>query len=86
MLFTQINKPAIAIAAERCNVPMEKCHTIMEKYGYTGAACIPMALYDAIEHGNIKRGDLVVMGAAGVGYKPSRSSVWARSDYLIPIE
>jgi 3-oxoacyl-[acyl-carrier-protein] synthase-3 len=39
LLFTQINKPAIAIAAGRCNVPMEKCHTIMEKYGYTGAAC-----------------------------------------------
>jgi hypothetical protein len=29
------------IAAERCGVPVEKCHTIMEKYGYTGSACIP---------------------------------------------
>ena len=68
LLFTQINKPAIAIAAERCNVPMEKCHTIMEKYGYTGAASIPMALDDAIGLGKIKRGDLVVMIASGVGY------------------
>ena len=43
-----------------CKVPLEKCHTIMEKYGYTGSACIPMALDHAIELGKIKRGDLVV--------------------------
>jgi hypothetical protein len=34
-------------------VPVGKCHTIMEKYGYTGSACIPMALDDAIELGKI---------------------------------
>jgi 3-oxoacyl-[acyl-carrier-protein] synthase III len=75
LLFTQINKPAIAIAAELCNVPMEKCHTIMEKCGYTGAACIPMALDDAIELGKIKRGDLVVMIASGVGYNQAAAAV-----------
>jgi 3-oxoacyl-[acyl-carrier-protein] synthase-3 len=37
-LFTQIGKPSIAIAAKQCRVPLEKCHTIMEKYGYTGSA------------------------------------------------
>jgi 3-Oxoacyl-[acyl-carrier-protein (ACP)] synthase III C terminal len=55
LLFTQISKLSIAIAAERCGVPFEKCHTIMEKYGYIGSACIPMALDDAIELGKIKR-------------------------------
>jgi 3-oxoacyl-[acyl-carrier-protein] synthase-3 len=55
LIFTQISKPSIAIAAERCNVPIEKCHTIMQKWGYTGSACIPMALDDAIELGKIKR-------------------------------
>ena len=68
LLFTQISKSSIVIAAERCNVPMGKCHTIMEKFGYTGSACIPMALDDAIELGKIKRGDLVVMIASGFGY------------------
>jgi 3-oxoacyl-[acyl-carrier-protein] synthase-3 len=68
LLFTQISKPSIAIAAERCKVPLEKCHTIMEKYGYTGSACIPMALDDAIELGKIERGDLVVMLASGLGW------------------
>ena len=75
LLFTQISKPSITSAAERCNVPMEKCHTIMEKYGYTGSACIPMALDDAIELGKIKRGDLVVMIASGVGYNQSAAAV-----------
>jgi 3-oxoacyl-[acyl-carrier-protein] synthase III len=39
VLFTQISKRKIAIAAERCGVPPERCHT-MEKYGYTDSACI----------------------------------------------
>jgi hypothetical protein len=49
MLFTQITKRTIAIAAERCGRATGKCHTIMEKYCYTGSACIPMALDDAID-------------------------------------
>jgi len=68
LLFTQISKPSIAIAAKRCKVPLEKCHTIMEKYGYTGSACLPMALDDAIQLGKIKRGDLVVMISSGLGW------------------
>ena len=75
LLFTQISKPSIAIAAKRCNVPLEKCHTIMEKYGYTGSACIPMALDDAIELGKIKRGDLVVMLASGLGWNQTAAAV-----------
>jgi len=75
LLFTQIRKPSIAIAAERCGVPVEKCHTIMEKYGYTGSACIPMALDDAIELGKIKRGDLVVMIGSGIGYNQAAAAV-----------
>jgi len=75
MIFTQVRKPTIAIAAERCGVPMEKCHTIMEKYGYTGSACIAMALDDAIELGKIKRGDLVVMIGSGVGYNQAAAAV-----------
>jgi 3-oxoacyl-[acyl-carrier-protein] synthase-3 len=49
-------------------VPMEKAHTIMEKWGYTGSACIPMALHDAIESGRAKPGDLLVLVGSGVGY------------------
>jgi 3-oxoacyl-[acyl-carrier-protein] synthase-3 len=68
LILTQVRKNTITTVAERCGVPVEKAHTIMEKYGYTGSACIGMALDDAIELGKIKRGDLVVMIGSGVGY------------------
>ncbi|MGA2312278.1 MAG: ketoacyl-ACP synthase III [Xanthobacteraceae bacterium] len=75
LILTQVRKPSIAIVAERCGVPLEKCHTIMEKYGYTGSACIAMALDDAIELGKIKRGDLVVMIGSGVGYNMAATAM-----------
>ena len=75
LIFTQISKSSIAIAAERCNVPLEKCHTIMQKWGYTGSACIPMALDDAIELGKIKRGDLVVMISSGLGWNQAAAAI-----------
>jgi 3-oxoacyl-[acyl-carrier-protein] synthase III len=75
LLFTQISKSSIEIAAERCKVPIERCHTIMQKYGYTGTACIPMALDDAIELGKIKRGDLVVMISSGLGWNQAATAI-----------
>jgi 3-oxoacyl-[acyl-carrier-protein] synthase-3 len=48
--------------------PLEKTHWIMDKWGYTGSACIPMALDDALERGNgPKAGDVVVFCASGGG-------------------
>jgi len=75
LIFTQINKSSITVAAEGCGVPVEKCHTVMEKYGYTGSACIPIALDDAIELGKIKNGDLVVMIGSGVGYNMAAAAI-----------
>jgi len=40
----------------------------MEKWGYTGSACVPIALDDALEQGKIRPGDLVVFIGSGVGY------------------
>jgi 3-oxoacyl-[acyl-carrier-protein] synthase-3 len=47
--------------------PMEKTTTIMDRYGYTGSACVPMALDDAISSGRVGKGDLVVLVASGAG-------------------
>jgi 3-oxoacyl-[acyl-carrier-protein] synthase-3 len=47
---------------------MCKTHMIMETVGYTGSACIPMALDDALQAGKIKPRDLVVLIGSGVGY------------------
>jgi len=47
----------------------------MQKCGYTGSACIPMALDDAIELGKIKRGHLVVMISSGLGWNQVAAAV-----------
>lgn len=68
VIFTQVRKPTIELVMEGLGIPMEKTHMVMEEWGYTGSACIPMALDDAVQKGLIKRGDLVVLVGSGVGY------------------
>jgi 3-oxoacyl-[acyl-carrier-protein] synthase-3 len=53
---------------------MHKTHTIMEAWGYTGSACIPMAFHDAREKGRVKSGDLVVFVGSGVGYNQAAAA------------
>ncbi len=66
-LWTQVNLSTIKEVMKELEQPFEKTHTIMDKWGYTGSACIPMVLHDAIENGKLKRGDLVVFCASGGG-------------------
>ncbi len=58
--FTQININSIWETLDRLGVSREKAHTIMDRFGYTGSACIPMAFHDAVEKGKVKRDDLVM--------------------------
>jgi 3-oxoacyl-[acyl-carrier-protein] synthase-3 len=67
-IFTQVRKPTIELVMGTLGLPMSKTHTIMEEWGYTGSACIPMALHDARQKGKVKDGDLVVLVGSGVGY------------------
>ncbi len=67
-IFTQVRKPSIELVLADLGLPMEKTHTVMEKWGYTGSACVPIALDDALEQGRISSGDLLVMVGSGVGY------------------
>ena len=67
-IFTQVRKPTIVRVMERLAVPVERAHTIMEQYGYTGSACVGMALDHAIEQGKVKSGNLVMLIGSGVGY------------------
>ena len=67
-LFTQVNLSTIKFVMEKMNLPWERTHTVMGKWGYTGSACIPMALHDAVVTGRVKKGDLVVLVGSGVGY------------------
>jgi 3-oxoacyl-[acyl-carrier-protein] synthase III len=66
-LFTQVNLSTIKEVMKGMNVPMSRTHTVMQKWGYTGSACIPMVLDDAVREGKLKRGDVVIMCASGGG-------------------
>ena len=66
-LFTQVNLSTIKIVMEAMNLPMSRTHTVMGKWGYTGSACIPMVLDDAVREGKLERGQIVVMCASGGG-------------------
>ena len=66
-LFTQVNLSTIKEVMAGLDLPMERTHTIMHKWGYTGSACIPMVLHDAVAAGKLSRGDNVVMCASGGG-------------------
>ena len=53
---------------ETLGLPLERAHMVMDKYGYTGSACIPLALHDAIVSGRVGPGALVALVGSGVGY------------------
>ncbi|HOK70576.1 MAG TPA: 3-oxoacyl-[acyl-carrier-protein] synthase III C-terminal domain-containing protein, partial [Bacillota bacterium] len=63
-IFTQVNWYSIDIVMADLGLPIEKAHRIMDRMGYTGSACIPMALDDARKQGRINPGDV----GSGVGY------------------
>ena len=67
VFFTQININSIRATMEALHLPMEKAQTIMSYYGYTGSACIPMALNEAHNQGKLDRGDLIVFMGSGGG-------------------
>jgi 3-oxoacyl-[acyl-carrier-protein] synthase III len=66
-LWTQVNRSTIELVMDRLGVPMERAHTVMHKWGYTGSACLPMALDDARAAGRLREGDLVVLTGSGAG-------------------
>ncbi len=74
-LFTQVRLPSIKLVMETLGLPLEKTHWIMEDWGYTGSACIPMCLDDAVQKGKVKSGDLLVLVGSGVGYNQAGAAL-----------
>ena len=83
-IFTQVNKTTIERVAGSLGLPMEKAHLTMQKVGYTGSACIPIALHDAVEAGRVRAGDLVVLVGSGVGYNQAAIAFRAGEAMLRP--
>lgn len=65
--ITQININAIHETLDILGVAHDKAEYVMHNYGYTGSACIPMALHQAVENDKIKRGDYLMFIGSGGG-------------------
>ena len=66
-VMTQLNVHAINETLDRLDVPRERAPLIMQQFGYTGSAAIPMALDKAMTSGDIKENDLVFFIGSGGG-------------------
>lgn len=75
IVFTQVRKPSIELVMNDLGLPLDRTHTIMETWGYTGSACIPMALDDAFEKKLVPPGSLVVLVGSGVGYNQAAAAI-----------
>ncbi len=65
--MTQININGIHETLDRLGAPHNRAHTIMDKFAYTGSACIPMALNDAFEKGKLNKNDKIILIGSGGG-------------------
>jgi 3-oxoacyl-[acyl-carrier-protein] synthase-3 len=63
----QANKRIITAVAERLGM-QDRVVINIENYGNTTAATIPLATRDAIEAGQLEKGDIVMFAAVGAGY------------------
>jgi 3-oxoacyl-[acyl-carrier-protein] synthase III len=75
--FTQINIGSINAVLDELDQPHEKSHNVMDRFAYTGSACIPMALADAARDHRLKEGQKVVfMGSGGGMAMACAAMVW----------
>ncbi len=66
-IFTQINRSVIYSVMDILGQPYSKTTCIMDRFAYTGSACVPIAFDHATKTGSIKRGDKVLFVASGAG-------------------
>lgn len=73
IFFTQVNIRTIEAVMKELGMPLEKTHNVMDKWGYTGSACIALAMYDAIEQGKLPppgqgNGEYIALCSSGGGF------------------
>ncbi len=63
----QANYRIIEALARKLDFPLERVYVNVHKYGNTSAASVAIALSEAYNLGNIKKGDLVLLSTFGAG-------------------
>ncbi|PID79173.1 3-ketoacyl-ACP synthase [bacterium DOLZORAL124_64_63] len=67
IFFTQININSIRETLESLGLGMERTHCVMDRFGYTGSACIPMCLAESDAAGDLRPGDKIMFMGSGGG-------------------
>ena len=68
MIPHQANIRILKSLAERLAVPLEKVYVIVQKYGNTSAASVPIAIDEANREGRLHRGDNILFCVFGGGF------------------
>lgn len=63
----QANLRIINAASQRLGIPEEKAIVVIDRYGNTSSASIPLALVDALDTGRLRSGDRVLLTGFGGG-------------------
>ncbi len=64
----QANRRIITATAERLGMSSDQVIINIERFGNTTSATIPLATRDAIESGQLTKGDIVLFAAVGAGF------------------
>lgn len=67
-ILHQANKYMLETIKKKIKVPDEKFYYYLKDCGNTVSSTIPIALYNAIEEGRIKKNDKILIAGFGVGY------------------
>ena len=71
----QANRRIIEATAKALDMPLDRVIINIDRFGNTTAATIPLATRDAVESGQLVKGDLVLFAAVGAGYTAG-ASLW----------
>ena len=63
----QANYRILSFVSEKLGIPNEKFVLTIGEHANTSSASIPLALYEVIKSGKVKRGDLMIFEALGAG-------------------
>ena len=67
MIPHQANVRIITAACQRLSIPEERTVVVIDRYGNTSSASVPLALHDAIADGRVHDGDTLLLTGFGGG-------------------
>lgn len=67
VVLHQANGRILSQVADRLGVPQDRLASVIDRYGNTSSASLPIALDAAVHDGKITPGDLVLLGSFGGG-------------------